>query len=118
MAGAGKADVASSQSASVCTGAAEDANEGPTLADLCPNDKAKVGNLLRKLARAQRDGQTASAERQEYRDRLLKLRSQNNEIVQVTGVAALPHLPTRPMSTRLASDHQHMLQWHRAHRKR
>ena len=54
------------------------------LTDLRPEDKAKVGNLLRALARAQRDGQQANAERQEYQDRLRSLRTQNSEIVQET----------------------------------
>ena len=55
-----------------------------TLTDLRPEDKAKVGNLLRELARAQRDGQQASAERAEYQQKLRTLRSQNTEIVQET----------------------------------
>ena len=37
------------------------AAEGPRIADLVPQDKAKVGNLLRELARAQREGQQRGA---------------------------------------------------------
>ena len=55
-----------------------------SLADLQPADKAKVSNLLRELARAQRDGKQASDARDEYQSRLQKLRAQNNTIVQET----------------------------------
>ena len=56
---------------------------GALLTDLAGSEKAKVGNLLRELARAQRAGSQASKERNEYQDRLKKLREQNGEIVQV-----------------------------------
>ena len=57
---------------------------GPRLTDLAPADKAKVGNLLRELAKAQRASQQAHKERNEFSDRLKQLRDKNNEIVQET----------------------------------
>ena len=109
MAAACTSDAAATSQAQAFSGGAEDADGGATLADLCPNDKAKVGNLLRELARAQRDGQSASAERQEYRDKLLKLRSQNSEIIQV--ICATVRAPPRLVRTRPAcpvADHRRM----------
>ena len=54
-----------------------------TLSDLRNEDKLKIGNLLRELARAQREGQQATQERSQYAARLRQMRSQNDLIVQV-----------------------------------
>ena len=69
-----------------------------SLADLKAEDKEKVGNLLRELARSQRDSHQAAAERQDYQARLQKLRSQNAEVINVCGdpsQAACPILAAR-----------------------
>ena len=66
----------------------EAAPEGASLEQLRPQDKEKVGNLLRELARAQRTQQQEAADKEEYHNRLVKLRSQNHEIIQVCCVEA------------------------------
>jgi RNA polymerase-interacting CarD/CdnL/TRCF family regulator len=63
-----------------------DGHAGATLHDLRNEDKLKIGNLLRELARAQREGQQATRERSQYAERLNQMRSQNNLIVQVCGI--------------------------------
>ena len=50
-------------------------------------EKLKIGNMLRELARAQRQGQQAARERQEYQARLSKLRGQNENIIRVRHLA-------------------------------
>jgi hypothetical protein len=62
-----------------------DGTAGATLHDLRNEDKLKIGNLLRELARTQREGQQATRERSQYAERLNQMRSQNNLIVQVCG---------------------------------
>ena len=57
-----------------------------TLTDLRKEDKLKIGNLLRELAQAQRDGQDASKERSQFNSRLQHLRSHNEHIIQETVV--------------------------------
>ena len=57
---------------------------GASLSELRADEKLKIGNLLRELARAQREGNQASSERREYAARLQKLRAQNDSIIQDT----------------------------------
>eukprot|EP00967_Tisochrysis_lutea_P109217 scaffold169853_cov22-Tisochrysis_lutea.AAC.1 len=59
-------------------------SSGATLHDLRQEDKLKIGNLLRELARAQRQGQQANLERTQYAERLKQMRSQNHLIVQAS----------------------------------
>ena len=47
------------------------------------NSHTQVAHVLRELARAQRDGEQAVAVKEEYHSRLLRLRSQNSQIIQV-----------------------------------
>jgi len=47
------------------------------------DEKMKIGNLLRELARSQREAQQASQERQEYASRLQRMRTQNQSIIEV-----------------------------------
>ena len=47
------------------------------------DEKLKIGNLLRELARSQREAQQASNDRQEYATRLQRMRVQNDSIIQV-----------------------------------
>lgn len=56
---------------------------GATLKDLRAEEKLKIGNMLRELAKAQREGVQAKNERETYQERLLKLRTQNEGIIQV-----------------------------------
>ncbi|EOD21453.1 hypothetical protein EMIHUDRAFT_255263 [Emiliania huxleyi CCMP1516] len=56
------------------------ATGGATLKDLRSEDKLKIGNLLRELARAQREGQQATRERSQIAARLQAMRSQNDLI--------------------------------------
>ena len=67
------------------------ATGGATLKDLRSEDKLKIGNLLRELARAQREGQQATRERSQIAARLQAMRSQNDLIVQACALAASAH---------------------------
>lgn len=57
--------------------------EGAAITDLRMDEKMKIGNLLRELARSQREAQQASQERQEYATRLQRMRTQNQSIIEV-----------------------------------
>tara|TARA_B100000795_G_scaffold91799_1_gene67004 strand:+ start:226 stop:420 length:195 start_codon:yes stop_codon:yes gene_type:complete len=59
------------------------ATQGASLTDLREDEKLKIGNLLRELARSQREAQQASNDRQEYASRLQRMRVQNDSIIQV-----------------------------------
>ena len=59
------------------------ATQGASLTDLREDEKLKIGNLLRELARSQREAQQASNDRQEYATRLQRMRVQNDSIIQV-----------------------------------
>ena len=67
---------------------------GASIADLKSEDKEKINNLLRELVRARKHGEQASMERTEYQQRLLNLRSQNSEIIQVW--TTVLHSPPNP----------------------
>ena len=62
------------------------------LTDLRVEDKLKIGNMLKELAKARREGQQAARERQEYQSRLHKLRGQNDSIIKVQ--CAQPPMPS------------------------
>jgi len=68
---------------------------GASLNELREEDKLKIGNLLRELARAQRDGQQATRERGQYAARLQQMRSQNDLIVQVRPLTGLGQTAAR-----------------------
>ena len=53
------------------------------MADLPDDEKCKIGNLLRELARSQREAQQAANDEQEYAKRLQRMRMQNDSIIQV-----------------------------------
>ena len=53
------------------------APDGAAITDLRMDEKMKIGNLLRELARSQREAQQASQERQEYASRLQRMRTQH-----------------------------------------
>tara|TARA_B110001452_G_scaffold103289_1_gene85715 strand:+ start:350 stop:544 length:195 start_codon:yes stop_codon:yes gene_type:complete len=57
--------------------------DGAAITDLRMDEKMKIGNLLRELARSQREAQQASQERQEYASRLQRMRTQNQSIIEV-----------------------------------
>jgi len=59
------------------------APDGAAITDLRMDEKMKIGNLLRELARSQREAQQASQERQEYASRLQRMRTQNQSIIEV-----------------------------------
>ena len=67
----------------VATNMAATATQGASLTDLREDEKLKIGNLLRELARSQREAQQASNDRQEYASRLQRMRVQNDSIIQV-----------------------------------
>ena len=54
-----------------------------TVEDLPDDEKCKIGNLLRELARSQREAQQAANDKQEYAKRLQRMRMQNDSIIQV-----------------------------------
>ena len=66
-----------------------------SLTDLRVEDKLKIGNMLKELAKAQREGQQAARERQEYQSRLNKLRGQNETIIKVSIRSALSNRAPR-----------------------
>ena len=66
-----------------CREMAAPATQGASLTDLREDEKLKIGNLLRELARSQREAQQASNDRQEYATRLQRMRVQNDSIIQV-----------------------------------
>ncbi|KAL1507713.1 hypothetical protein AB1Y20_007326 [Prymnesium parvum] len=55
-----------------------------SLQDLREEERLKIGNVLRELAKAQREGNQAARERQEYLVRLNSLRGQNDSIIKET----------------------------------
>ena len=67
------------------------ATEGASLTDLREDEKLKIGNLLRELARSQREAQQATNDRQEYASRLQRMRLQNDSIIQVSSACADSH---------------------------
>ena len=58
-----------------------------TIQDLALAEKQKVGNLLTELARAQRAGQKAAAEKDEAQSNMIKLRAENSHMAQARGRA-------------------------------
>ena len=68
-----------------------------SLTDLKLEEKLKIGTVLRELARAQRQGQLAARERQEYQARLSNLRGQNEIIIKVS----VSLVKSRPFDTTL-----------------